>query len=209
MLDFGDTIILFEFKHFMLPHDVKYGRSGKKLEQELRKKLFANQRGKQKAIRQLATSVRAIRSGRIPTLSGKEGSSVRVAPIYPVVVVSDLSLEAPFVNTFCNELFQPEISGLAGVRPLTLMSVQELENTLPVVTSGDLTWRELFEARFNGTDLHPTSINQARYNLARQKGLTYRRNQYRLDQFERIFKQLGDLYTGQGAATDNASPDAL
>ena len=95
LLDFGDVIVIFEFKHFLLPHGVKFGRDAGLLESELKKKLFANQKGKPKAIRQLTSVARAIRSGTVETLLGKQNSSSKAA-LYPVIVVADASLEAPF-----------------------------------------------------------------------------------------------------------------
>src|SRR5207253_3487013 len=37
LLDFGDIILVFEFKHFLLPHEVKYARDATLLEKELKK----------------------------------------------------------------------------------------------------------------------------------------------------------------------------
>jgi hypothetical protein len=112
MLDFGDYIIVFEFKYFLLTQDVKYARSGALLEKALRERLFSNQAGKPKAIRQLLASAAAIRSGKLLTLKGRTDSLPREAVIYPVVVVADPALEAPFVNVFCNGLFQSEVGDL-------------------------------------------------------------------------------------------------
>src|SRR5207245_2448697 len=105
ILDFGEYIIIFEFKHFLLTHDVKYSRSGALLEDALRERLFVNRAGRPKAIRQLITSAAAVRSGEIPTLRGRTNSFPQAAPIFPVIVVADQALEAPFVNVFCNKLF--------------------------------------------------------------------------------------------------------
>ena len=201
LLDLGDVVVIFEFKHFLLPHDVKYGRDPKLLEKELRKKLFTNQKGKQKTIRQLATAAAAVRSGSVGTLLGKESSRPKAA-IFPVVVIAEASLEAPFVNHFLNELFQGEIVGV-DVKPLTVMSVQELEDTLPAISHGQMTWRELFESRFHENRVSPFSVHQARYNLAAAKGVSYLRNQFMLDQFAAIFAHIRSLYGG-GANPNSA-----
>jgi hypothetical protein len=107
----------------------------------------------------------AIRSGEIQTLKGRSGAYPVPATIYPVVVVADPALEAPFVNVFCNELFQTVV-GEVAVRPLTVMSIHEFEDTLPVIGSGQLTWRELFNFRFADGKIRSTSVHQARYMLA-------------------------------------------
>jgi hypothetical protein len=195
ILDFGSSIIIFEFKHFMLTHEVKYSRSGALLETALREKLFATTNGNPKAIRQLITSATAIRDGRVNTLMGRSNFHPRSATLYPITVIDDPCLEAPFVNLHLNELFQGERRDL-DIRPLTLMSVQEFEGILPLIASGQLGWPELLDDRFDGNAVRPTSINQARYNLSRSKGLTYCRNQFRLDQFAELFASLEQVYLG-------------
>jgi hypothetical protein len=210
VLDFGDYIIVFEFKHFLLTHDVKYSRSGALLEEALRERLFSNQVGKPKAIQQLITSATAIRSGEIQTFKGRTNSFPREATIYPVIVVADPALEAPFVNVFCNKLFQAAAGNLE-VKPLTMMSIHEFEDTLPLIGSGQLTWRELFDFRFNRKALKPTSVHQARYMLAQEKNLQYVRNCFRLVQFDEIFQQIRTRYTGESPADGGsaASPAAI
>jgi hypothetical protein len=204
MLDFGDYIVVFEFKHFLLTHDVKYSRSGALLEKALRERLFANQAGKPKAIQQLITSAAAIRSGELQTIRGRANSLPQEAPIYPVIVVADPALEAPFVNVFCNNLFQTA-AGELDVQPLTMMSVHEFEDTVPLISSGQLTWRELFNFRFARKAVRATSVHQARYMLAQEKNLKYVRNDFRLGQFNEIFQQIRMRYTGEAPA-DGAPP---
>jgi hypothetical protein len=206
ILDFGDYIIIFEFKHFLLTHDVKYSRSGSLLEDALCERLFANQAGKPKAIQQLITSATAVRSGEIPTLRGRTNSFPQAAPIFPVIVVADPALEAPFVNVFCNKVFQMEAGDL-DVKPLTMMSVHEFEDTVPLIGSGQLTWSELFNFRFHGKALTPTSIHQARYMLSQEKTLKYVRNDFRLGQFAQIFEKIRQRYAGETLG-DDALPNA-
>ena len=201
MLNFGDYIIVFEFKHFLLTHEVKYSRSGALLEATLRERLFANQAGKPKAIQQLITSATAIRTGEIQTLMGRTNTYPRKAIIYPVIVVADPPLEAPFVNVFCNKLFRTEAGGL-DVKPLTMMSVHEFEDTIPLIGSGQLTWSELFNFRFHGEALTPTSIHQARYMLSQEKNLKYVRNDFRLGQFAQIFEKIRKRFTGEAFDPD-------
>ncbi|HEV2198817.1 MAG TPA: hypothetical protein VGR73_03280 [Bryobacteraceae bacterium] len=205
LLDFGDFILVFEFKHFLLPHNVKYARDATLLGKELKKKLFSNQKGKQKAIRQLASATEAIRTGRIATLLGRTESRPKKAAVYPVVVVADASLEAPLVNAFVNELFQGQIAGL-DVKPLTLMSVEELEETLPIIATGPVTWNELFDSRFENKRVSPFSVGQARYELARSKGIPYVRNQFRLDQFAAVFAHIRKMYEGRVESGSAGAP---
>ena len=205
LLDFGEFIVVFEFKHFLLLHETKYSRDAELLKAEIKKKLLVTEEDNAKAIRQLAISAAAIRSGSIETLFGKDTPVRPPAPIFPVVVVADHSLEAPFVNTYCNELFQIEAAG-ANVEPLTLMSIHEFENTLPVVSSGQIKWSELLASRFNGKKVKSSSVNQARYTIAKAKGLARSHNEFRRGQFAAIYNQLlvhyfGEIPPGAGKQT--------
>jgi hypothetical protein len=89
-----------------------------------------------------------------------------------------------------------------------MMSVHEFEDTVPLIGSGQLKWRELFDFRFERNALKPTSIGQARYMLSKEKNLTYVRNDFRLRQLEQIFQQIKARYTGEdpGEATLPVSP---
>jgi hypothetical protein len=110
------------------------------------------------------------------------------------------------VNVFCNKLFQMEAGDL-DVKPLTMMSVHEFEDTVPLMGSGQLTWSELFNFRFHRKALTPTSVHQARYMLAQEKNLKYVRNDFRLGQFAQIFEKIRRRYTGETPA-DDALPNA-
>jgi hypothetical protein len=101
------------------------------------------------------------------------------------------------VNTFVNGLFQGEIAGL-DVKPLTLMSVQELEDLLPIMASGKATWNEILDSRFTNGRVSPFSVHQAGYDLAKAKGLPYLRNQLGAATLERRpsaqeFNKLGPI----------------
>jgi hypothetical protein len=94
LLDFGTYVVVLEFKFFLLAHDIKFSKNKARFLEELRLKLVANERGAPKAVRQLATSVKAIRSGKVETASQKD------KPVYPVVVVYESSLESLAINHF-------------------------------------------------------------------------------------------------------------
>jgi hypothetical protein len=195
LLDFGEAIVVFEFKHFTLIHASKYSHDAAALERALRLKLVENQEGKPKAVRQLAQSTSAIRDGRVPTLRGDASKNPRTAALYPVIVVADDGLEALGVNAFLNEVFQTYTRGL-DIKPLTVMSVQELEDVLPCTQAGLFSWPDLLEARFDGSRVKLLSVHQARYDLLKAKGAPYVRNEFRLDQFSAIYSHILDRYKG-------------
>ena len=196
MLDFGSYIVLFEFKHFTLIHDAKFSHDPVLLSKALHLKLVENERGKPKAVRQLATSVEAIRKGTVPSAARGRGPEHRV-PIYPVVVVADDGLEALGVNSFLNGVFQQFAVGGIDVKPLTLMSVQELEDVLPCTQAGHFTWKELLESRFDGSRVKLISVHQARYNLLTAQGIAHPRNKFRQEQFSKIYQEILARYKGE------------
>jgi len=57
------------------------------------------------------------------------------------------------------------------VRPLTVISIDELEELLPRIAAG-VEWRDLFAARFQRDDVKMTSISQEMYNLLLAAGKT-------------------------------------
>ena len=74
------------------------------------------------------------------------------------------------------------------------MSAEELDETLPMIAAGPVTWDELLDSRFEGNRVLPFSVGQARYDLARSKGIPYVRNQFRLDQFAAVFARIREMY---------------
>jgi len=195
-LDFGSEIIVFEMKHFFIPQEVKDALNYDRLWTELRLKLVEDENQKPKAIRQIVNIARAIRSGAIPTAQGACDTYARTAVLYPVIVVADPGLEAFGVNTLLNEVFQEYAADVpGGVRPLTIMSVQEVEEVLAFVSAGVFTWSEVLESRFeissSARRVRLWSVHQATYDLARLKGAPLGiTSQFRKDQFTRIGSQM-------------------
>ena len=167
LLDFADYVVIFEFKYFLLAHKIKHARQKEPVIKELRLKLVENQHGHPKAVRQLIHATQAVRSGKVTT-------SYQDKPIYPVVVVYEPSIKSVGVNTFLNEEFQ-KFRAAAGYdpssKPLTTMSVQELEELLPQTNAGHVTWKEVLERRFDGTRVRITSLHQALYDVMKEKSL--------------------------------------
>lgn len=196
LLDFGTYVVVLEFKFFLLLHDVKYSRDRDRFAQELRLKLVENEKGQPKALRQLAQAVQAIRTGKVRTALNQD------KPVYPVVIVYESSLESFGINSFLNSEFQTihtATDGDAYVRPLTVMSVQELETLLPQTAAGHVSWNEILEARFDGTRVRATSGHQALYDTMKAKSLEFESNSYLLKLFDEISKSVEARYRHQDA----------
>jgi len=53
------------------------------------------------------------------------------ATIYPVCVSDEPAVESFFFTAYSNEIFQKELSAGSRLQPVTMMSINELEEILP------------------------------------------------------------------------------
>ena len=120
--------------------------------------------------------------------------------LYPVILVADANLEAFGVNTFLNDIFEDYAGEVAGeLRPLTMMSIQELEEALAFISAGAFTWPELLDSRFEITSdarrVRLWSVHQAAHDLAVERnaplGTT---NEFRKRQFLQIGSQIVERF---------------
>ena len=188
LLDFGSYILLLEIKSSLLTEPAKRSADKDSFLTDFRRKFVENERGKPKVIKQLSAACRAILAGKIKMASG--GGS---PTIYPIFVSDEPTVEATFMNAFFNEEFQREGIGDSKVKPLTVMSIDELEQLLPHVTDGDFTWEELLQSRFNEFGVYPNSVGQAIYDLRLVKGLSPKQNQAlkrKYDEFAEIMRAI-------------------
>ncbi|HEY2472634.1 MAG TPA: hypothetical protein VGI45_32915, partial [Terracidiphilus sp.] len=138
---------------------------------DFRRKFVENERGKPKAIKQLTAACRAILAGDIEI-----ANSGRAPIIYPIFISDEPAIEAMFMNTFFNEEFQKEGVVDPKVKPLTIMSIDELEQVLSHVPDNDFSWEELLQSRFFEQAVSHSSVGQAIYDLIVKKGLTAKQN---------------------------------
>ena len=188
LIDFGRYVLLFEIKSSLLTEPAKRNADKQSFLADFRRKFVENERGKPKAIKQLATACRAILAGEIETAKKAE------APvIYPIFVSDEPTVEATFMNAFFNEEFQKEGIVDSKVKPLTVMSTDELEQMLSYVTSNDFSWEELLESRFNELGVYPNSVGQAIYALIIMKNLISKQNpslKRKYDEFTDIMRAI-------------------
>jgi hypothetical protein len=209
LLDFGSYVVLLEFKFFMLRHEIKHNRIGGDLEKSLREKLVENERGERKAVRQLAQAARAIQERRIKTVS------LANTPIYPVVVVYESGLESPGANAFINRLFQEyreHIPDPSLVRPLTVMSVGELEGLLPQTEAALTTWQEVLESRMSRDEVQLISVHQGIYDILKRKGKNATNNEFLHQTSDAIFEAIAAHFPEHqeksATAAESAQPEA-
>jgi len=190
LLDLGTEVIIFEFKASLLKDEIKNKRNIPLFEEEVKLKFIENQKGAPKALRQLANAASAIRNGTVKT-------TVTPERIYPVFVGYEPVLESFFMNSYLHEKFRtfiPENENDVIVKPLTVMSVDELENLLPHIEAGAITWPEILNERFDRDRVRATSVHQALYDRSQQKGVTHASNRYLLEGFDAIFADISSRY---------------
>lgn len=190
LLDFGPDIMVFEFKASLLTNQTKNSRNFQQFEEEVSRKFIENQKKKPKALRQLASAAASLRNGNVKT-------TMKPKRIYPILVGYEPVLESLFMNSYLHERFRPLVvkeENDVVVPPITVMSVNELERVLPAINAGTLTWVELLSDRFDGDRVKIFSVRQALYDICQRKGAEIQRNNFLLERFDVIHKDIVSRY---------------
>ncbi|WP_462267670.1 hypothetical protein [Mucilaginibacter sp.] len=124
-----NDIFLFEFKDILVSSDVKYADGIDKVKDGLLDKLEKDTKGKRKGITQLLNSIKQIKTGvyadREIDCSPADGASV-----FPIIVHTDISLEAYGVNYFLNQRMKElkQMDGVLtdGIQNLTMIHLDNL-----------------------------------------------------------------------------------
>lgn len=188
LLDFGNETIVFEIKSSLLTLNAKCSRDWDALEIDLRRKFVENKRGAPKALRQLARASTLIAKGEL--LTGPAPNY-----IFPVLVVDEKAMECLGMNAYLNQMFRGFLDDDVAekITPLTVISIDELEELLPHIERGVVTWQEVLRSRFGRGELSILSVHQALYNLTQEKRVPPLRNDYLLQRFEQMFARMRDL----------------
>lgn len=72
---------------------------------------------------------------------------------------------------------------------LTVMSVDELEGVLPLISAGAFTWEELLSRRFSSDHVVPSSIHQASYDIMKEKNKQFTQNAFLKRKTDEIFSK--------------------
>ncbi len=190
LLDFGADVVVFEIKASLLRDQTKNKRDIDTFEKEVKLKYIENEKGKPKAIRQLANAASAICSGAVKT-------SVKPERVYPVFIGYEPTLECFFMNSYLHEKFRPFIPERVNdviVKPLTLISVDEIERVLPNMETGAITWPELLNERFDRDRVRGFSVHQALHDLTKKRGVEIARNKFLLQGFDAISEEISRRY---------------
>jgi hypothetical protein len=189
MIDFGPYVLVMEIKSSLLTEPAKRSADKESFLADFRRKFVENERGKPKAIKQLSAACRAILAGTIKTAK-TDGPPV----IYPIFVSDEPVLEATFMNAFFNEEFQKEGVNDPKVRPLTLITIDELEQALCYVTDNDFSWKEMLDSRFNEFVVYPNSVGQAIYAQIVMKGLAAKQNPALKQKYDEFADRMREVF---------------
>jgi hypothetical protein len=114
-----------EIKASLLTEPAKRSADKATFLKDFRRKFVENEKEKPKAIKQLAKGCRAVLNGEVP-IANSQGSPA----LHPIFVSDEPTLEATFMNGFFQEEFEKEGITDARVKPLTIMTIDELEQLL-------------------------------------------------------------------------------
>ena len=134
-----DAWIMMETKGSLLTTRAKYSGSGKLLEQDLRDRFVQSRKGDKKGVSQLANSIRKLASG-IRT-NALELRLEDCKKIYPVIVSYDGTITGLLIPEYLQDELIVALDNVPlhlSVRPLTVMSVSDLEFLTTLKTSPKL-----------------------------------------------------------------------
>jgi len=135
MMDFGEDLILFEFKFTILTQESKYSSSKDELVNELKLKFEKNQKGEWKGYGQLANNINKLFS-KDRGLACKYINKEKVKRVYPILITYEHLFNAPFTNHFMNRYFQnlidfSSIEERVEIKPLVIFTIEDFEAAQP------------------------------------------------------------------------------
>jgi hypothetical protein len=170
-LQVGDDVIVFEMKAGFMRETARGSRDPAIIDAALRERFVENEKGERKGVRQLATTVSALLATGVPGVHFSDR-------VYPVLVGEDPILQTLAVNTYLDDIFRQETTVDGRVAPLTVMLIDELEQILPYVRTGDLLWQELLERRFVSDRVVATSVQSEFFDIALERDFVQRQETF-------------------------------
>jgi hypothetical protein len=205
VLDYGSTLVVFEHKGKYLDLGAKYSgerdvllaelkstkRIGKGLYQladNLQWVFDNSQQAERHTFHERGTDGKPIKRFELKDIG-------RVRRIYPVIVHQDFSIRLNGMNQIMSWLFEEEIAKRRVdrdlVRPLSLISVEDLEMVIPHLFAIPL--MDILDEYARDNDPLMTFEKIFR-RLLKKKRITFRRNQWLDQRFEEIRQEIRDLF---------------
>jgi len=206
VLDFGSDLIVFEHKGKYLDLASKYSGD--------RDLLLAELTGPKRigeAINQLADNIQLVFDNREGAkrrtfherdVNGQPSTRFdlrniqRVRRIYPVVIHQDFSLRLNGINQIVARFFDREIStrhvDQCAVRPLCLLSIQDLEMLIPYLV--DVPLAKILDT-YSAKEDPLTTFQSIFTRFRRKRHIAHRRNEWLDKRSEEIWQSVKDLFT--------------
>jgi hypothetical protein len=186
LLAVGDDLVVLEVKAGFISEEAKGARDPAVIDSALRKKYVTDARNRRVGVRQLAGTCTALVDGGVPgiTVTGR---------VYPVLLGEDPILQTPGINIYFDDLFREEVTS-DRIMPLTVMLVDELEQLLPHVKAGDITWQDVFTTRSSGARVAGGPVHTTFVDLAVARGLRRRPDTFLAKHSERLIAMIRDAY---------------
>ena len=137
---------------------------------------------------QLVKAVRAIAAGDIHAKAG--GSRV-----YPILIGDEPALQTLAANRYLDEEFTKQLSPRPdAVAPLTVMSIDGLDELLPYIAAGAASWRQVLDVRFeqDGVAVDPFHTTWAK--LRRDLGIAQRPHSFLSEADDAVRKRIVERY---------------
>ncbi len=190
LLELPDAALAMEVKSGFIAQDVKGCRDEARFAAEIEKKYVVDQDGKPKGVRQLAASVRALREKRVA------GVRTPFQRIYPILVAEDPVMQTFAMNAYLNQLFALEIDRGRDIAPLTVLLIDELEEILPYIAAGDLSWQQVLDARFVGDKVVAAPMHTTFSELHAELNLKSRGDTFLASHGDELISMIDDAYGG-------------
>ena len=195
MLDFGSEVVVIEAKGSLLTEPAKRNGNLKTFAEDVNRKFVREEDGAPKAVEQLLRATRAVAERAVETATIPRR-------IYPVLVSDEPACESLAFNSYLDEHFRQDATEFAQIKPLTVMSINELEELLAYTAAGTLSWVDILQARFVDERTGVWSVHQTIYDLRHARKLQVQRNRPILKRYQAIFDEIRQIFGATGATED-------
>jgi len=135
ILNFGEDLVLFEYKFTILTQEAKYSSFKNELIDEIKIKFEKNKKGEWKGYGQLANNINKLFS-KDNSFTCKHINKEKIKRVYPVLITYEHIFNTPFTNHFLNKYFQnlidfPSINEHIEIKSLVVFTVEDFEAAQP------------------------------------------------------------------------------
>lgn len=196
VIDGGNKLIVMEYKGGFLNATAKYSGNLESLLKDLDKKYGSQRKG---GIEQLVRKIELVFNSELEkrkTIPELKPEHVRV--VYPVLVVQEHSLQMGLAIKKLRQIFDQEIkkkkvSSLIFIRPLSVLSVEDLEILLPYIDKGHFSFTDILEEYATGKHEELEHFQGILGRFRKGRKIPVCRNEWIWSQHEKVIDSIRDL----------------